>query len=215
MGLKGTFELMQAKPSSMLLVMELPGVGSIRNGYDGKIAWATNPMMGPMLIDGTALGQLRLQAHFDAQMHDPARYAVIETVGRTEFEGEDCHRVRLVAKPTEDLGEETEKLREIFEYYSVESGLLMGTESLNASPMGEMKVRSYYSDYVELGGVKTPRTVVQDAGMQKMKLVTEELSLIGFVFGMQQTEVNPPAAAARAPDSIVSLYSWPGSRRWT
>src|ERR1700675_663641 len=32
---------------------------------------------------------------------------------------------------------------------------------------------------------------------------------------MQQMEVNPPAAAARAPDSMVSAYSKPGSRRWT
>ena len=31
---------------------------------------------------------------------------------------------------------------------------------------------------------------------------------------MQHTAVNPPAAAARVPLAIVSLYSWPGSRRW-
>src|SRR5687768_15897450 len=32
---------------------------------------------------------------------------------------------------------------------------------------------------------------------------------------MQQIVVNPPAAAARVPLSRSSLYSWPGSRRWT
>src|SRR2546425_7872934 len=32
---------------------------------------------------------------------------------------------------------------------------------------------------------------------------------------MQQTAVKPPAAAARVPLAIVSLYSWPGSRRCT
>ena len=31
---------------------------------------------------------------------------------------------------------------------------------------------------------------------------------------MQQTAVNPPAAAARVPVAMSSLYSWPGSRRW-
>ena len=31
------------------------------------------------------------------------------------------------------------------------------------------------------------------------------LSAAGDVFGMQTIVVNPPAAAARAPDSIVSL----------
>src|SRR5207245_9589184 len=41
------------------------------------------------------------------------------------------------------------------------------------------------------------------------------LSGTGDVFGMQTTVVNPPAAAARAPESIVSLWLNPGSRRCT
>ncbi len=40
-------------------------------------------------------------------------------------------------------------------------------------------------------------------------------SSAGVVLGMQQTLVNPPAAAAAVPDAIVSLCSPPGSRRWT
>ena len=32
---------------------------------------------------------------------------------------------------------------------------------------------------------------------------------------MHATAANPPAAAARVPLAIVSLYSCPGSRRWT
>ena len=35
----------------------------------------------------------------------------------------------------------------------------------------------------------------------------------GFVFGIVQTAVNPPAAAARQPVLISSLYSSPGSRK--
>ena len=45
--------------------------------------------------------------------------------------------------------------------------------------------------------------------------MTVALSFTGDVFGMQQMEVNPPAAAAREPLSMVSAYSKPGSRRWT
>ncbi len=36
----------------------------------------------------------------------------------------------------------------------------------------------------------------------------------GEVFGMQQTAVNPPLAAASVPVAIVSFSSKPGSRRW-
>ena len=41
------------------------------------------------------------------------------------------------------------------------------------------------------------------------------LSFTGFVFAMQQAVVTPPAAAARLPVMISSLYSWPGSRKCT
>src|SRR3954466_6895707 len=41
------------------------------------------------------------------------------------------------------------------------------------------------------------------------------LSAAGEVFGMQTIVVNPPAAAARAPEAIVSLCDCPGSRKCT
>src|SRR3989339_668236 len=47
-----------------------------------------------------------------------------------------------------------------------------------------------------------------------MNSATVALSLTGLVLAMQQTEVNPPATAAAVPDSMVSLYSKPGSLRW-
>ncbi len=47
-----------------------------------------------------------------------------------------------------------------------------------------------------------------------MSSVTARLSLGGVVFGIAQTAVNPPAAAARVPVAMSSLYSCPGSRRW-
>ena len=48
-----------------------------------------------------------------------------------------------------------------------------------------------------------------------MNWVTAALSLTGSVLGMAQMEVKPPAAAARAPVSMVSACSLPGSRKCT
>ena len=41
------------------------------------------------------------------------------------------------------------------------------------------------------------------------------LSRAGIVFGMQQTCVKPPCAAARVPGGERLLVRLPGSRRWT
>ena len=48
------------------------------------------------------------------------------------------------------------------------------------------------------------RTAAEAAARSTMPRVTEALSFTGCVFGMQQTAVNPPRAAARVPVSIVS-----------
>ena len=53
------------------------------------------------------------------------------------------------------------------------------------------------------------------AAVTPWDVVTVAESFTGFVFGMQQTDVNPPAAAAFVPLMMSSLYSRPGSRRWT
>src|SRR5258706_2099742 len=50
---------------------------------------------------------------------------------------------------------------------------------------------------------------------ETMYSLTDRPSFQGSVFGMQATDVKPPAAAARVPLSIDSLCSCPGSRRWT
>ena len=57
------------------------------------------------------------------------------------------------------------------------------------------------------------RTLPVAFARSRINRVTEALSFTGLVFGMQQTAVNPPRAAARVPVSIVSDDSCPGSRR--
>ncbi len=48
-----------------------------------------------------------------------------------------------------------------------------------------------------------------------MNWIVPALSAGGEVLGMQTTVVKPPAAAAREPVPIVSLWVWPGSRKCT
>ena len=58
------------------------------------------------------------------------------------------------------------------------------------------------------------RTLAAAAARSTIPRVTDALSFTGCVFGIVQTAVNPPRAAARVPVSIVSDISCPGSRRW-
>ena len=49
----------------------------------------------------------------------------------------------------------------------------------------------------------------------RMNSTTLLSSIGGLVLGMHATDVTPPATAAAVPVAMVSLYSCPGSRRWT
>ena len=81
-----------------------------------------------------------------------------------------------MGKPYEGVDpEKSKKVREFFEYYEVESGLLLGTETTSSSPMGEVSVKTTYSDYKKFGDFMAPTVMVQDAGMQKMKMTTDAI----------------------------------------
>ncbi len=47
------------------------------------------------------------------------------------------------------------------------------------------------------------------------ELTTDAVSTVGTVFGIATIAQYPPAAAAAVPESMSSLYSWPGVRRCT
>src|SRR5258708_17151566 len=61
--------------------------------------------------------------------------------------------------------------------------------------------------------IGSTRALAHALARSRMNGVTLALSFTGFVFGMQQTAVSPPRAAAFVAVSMVSEDSCPGSRR--
>src|SRR5688572_33411000 len=56
-GLSGTLEIWGVAPDKMLSIQDIPGVGTIRSGYDGTVAWSINPMSGASLLTGKQVDQ--------------------------------------------------------------------------------------------------------------------------------------------------------------
>jgi hypothetical protein len=68
--------------------------------------------------------------------------------------------------------------------------------------MGESSSPARFLEIAPVGKTCTHATA---AARSLIHAIVLGLSATGEVFGMQTTVVNPPAAAARAPDSMVSL----------
>lgn len=95
-GMKGDLKVVAQAPDKMHQWITLPGIGNLEQGYDGTIGWSIDPAVGPRLLEGKELDQLKFAADFYQDLHDPAKYSSMTVVSRGPFEGEDCYEVKLV-----------------------------------------------------------------------------------------------------------------------
>lgn len=160
MGVRGEFDAVQARDGSMVMRMVVPGLGEIASGFDGEHAWSTNPMTGPRLLEGAELAQIRDDASFLASLREPPAVKSMETVGSSEAGGEKCYRVRVSWASG----------RKTHDCYSMESGLLVGTETAQLSPTGALDITTTFSDYREFGGVRMATVATQRAAGQEQVL---------------------------------------------
>jgi hypothetical protein len=175
-GLKGEMDIYSAKPNRFLLRSTMDGVGATEMGYDGEVAWMSNPMMGTSLLEGAELFALQMQADYRAQLMDPADYDVIELEGREEFASRDCHRLRLVYRAPDDpeLAEETLKMRTTTNWFDVETGLMLGQRGTQSSAQGEMEVTTTLEEYGERADYLMPVVTTQKMmGMEVVVRVTD------------------------------------------
>jgi len=163
-GISADMEIYTAPPNKMLVKIEIPAMGSISSGFDGEVGWVINPMTGPMVLEGRELEQRRQQADQLASLHPDHLVASLETVGKTDFQGHTCYKVKVVTAWDE----------EYFEYYDVESGLMVGGERTQSSSMGDIPITSIVSDYKEFDGLLVAtKSVQQMMGMEQIITVSE------------------------------------------
>jgi hypothetical protein len=79
-GLGGTLEIWGIAPDKMVSVQDIPGVGTIKSGYDGTVAWSINPMTGASLLTGKQVDQLKQQADLHAILDTDKYIQSMETV---------------------------------------------------------------------------------------------------------------------------------------
>jgi len=92
------------------------------------------------------------------------------------------------------------------------SSVIATTPACLSEPIGASSSPIRPFEIVPVGNTFTHAT---SAARSRIHAIVPGLSAAGEVFGMQTMVVNPPAAAARAPVSIVSFQPNPGSRRCT
>jgi len=168
-GLFGEISIWGAAPDKMLVEVNFPDLGvESRTGYDGEVGWSVDPMTGERLLAGGELQQLTDEADYYGDLHAADKFSEMENLGEVDFDDRVAYKLRLVYLSG----------REVFEYFDVESGRMIGVEGAQESIMGSMDVVTTLSEYQQFGDVMVPTVTVQQFGpLQTVRVSIQQVEM--------------------------------------
>jgi len=157
--LKGTLVTRYLQPNKMITVIDLPGFGEMRSGFDGTVGWSASKLQGARLMTPKELETMAREADYMKDADPLKRYDTVETTGEATIGGFDCWKVKA------KKGEESSTL-----WFEKSTGLARGVSITIETQLGKMPVTTVFTEYRDFDGIKLPtRTEVMQAGA---KLVT-------------------------------------------
>ncbi len=157
--LKGTLVTRYLQPNKMITVIDLPGFGEMRSGFDGTVGWSASKLQGARLMTPKELETMAREADYMKDADPLKRYDTVETTGEATIGGFDCWKVKA------RKGEESSTL-----WFEKSTGLARGVSITIETQLGKMPVTTVFTEYRDFDGIKLPtRTEVMQAGA---KLVT-------------------------------------------
>lgn len=146
--------------------VEMSGVGLIREGFDGEVAWSEHPVTGPGLKDGAELAEERRNADLQAVLNFRDLYPTRTVKGEVQHAGKPCWELEVV---TDDGQRRTL-------YYAVEDGFPMGSKATVPTEMGMVPMTTSVLEVGVLGGLPTAKRTRIDVGAMSMVLVVDAVT---------------------------------------
>jgi len=180
MGISGTGERFATKDDKALTVTDLPGMGTIREGSNGKVCWAQDPINGLRALSGAEAEQARLEAVWNPELRMNELYKSIELKPDPSGAGLEC----LVLTPHD--------APPVTNCYDAKTHLQVSQKGTRATPQGDTPFSSTLKDWREVGGIKMPFSVDTQAGPITF---TARLSDVKFDQALSDKMFEPPSAA--------------------
>jgi hypothetical protein len=150
-GATGTVETFEKAPNKKAMVIDIPGFGTVRQGFDGTAGWAVDPQNGLRDQTGAELAATKLESDFHRDIKLKQLYPKITVKGKEKVGDKDA--IVLEATPAEGSAEQW--------YFDSTTGLLIRADSERESPQGKMPVQVFFDQYKEVDGIKIPAVVRQ------------------------------------------------------
>ncbi|MFI4891985.1 MAG: hypothetical protein ACIAQ0_00925 [Phycisphaerales bacterium JB058] len=167
MDLTGEITISSKAPSSTLIVVDLPGMGQVVQGTDGKLVWAAQPGQRMQVLEGGQAEELKNQAQFYASIEPRKTYTEAKAVAIVEHEGTRCYKVNL----TTSWGSHQVGL------YEVETGLLRKMSVRASAESDTYTNETAFSDYQETQGIKHARRLELNNGQMQQVMTFHTVEL--------------------------------------
>jgi hypothetical protein len=164
MGVKGTYEVSQKAPDKSVTTMNLTGLGTLQQGYDGGVGWAKDPFTGLRELKGGELAATQRSAFLNPADWRKV-YKTMKVTGRTKVGAREAYVVEAAHG-----GDTPDKL-----YFDTQSGLLLRMDAVVDSPQGRIVSETTFDDYREVDGVKVSHSSRAVLGAATIILRVEEV----------------------------------------
>lgn len=163
-GLKGSVVTYVKAPNKIRVETDIEGLGKTIQGFDGKVAWSSDPIQGLRKLEGAEKAAMARNSSIVStdwkQFYSKALY-----IGKEKFGDKDVHVVELTPK-------EGKPMRQ---YFDAETFLLLKQTGVQAGAMGEMPFEAYFSDYKEFEGLKLATKQVVKVGPIEIQITMKEI----------------------------------------
>jgi hypothetical protein len=146
MGVSAPVEIYEKAPNKSLRILDIPGYGKIREGFDGAVGWSEDPQSGLREKSGAELAEAKRDAEFYLPLKFKEIYKKLSLIGRQKVGDREAYLIE--AAPAEGNPERL--------YFDIQTGLLMRQDSERETPQGKLLMETYLEDYREVEGVKEP-----------------------------------------------------------
>jgi hypothetical protein len=147
-------------------VIELPGLGKIEEGFDGKVAWEMNAIAGPRIKEGDEKSAAARAARMNSLANWNEYYKSARTIGEEVIDGHPAWKVEM--QPLEGAPETG--------FFDKESGLLVRSREVVSTALGDISAETILGDYRPVGGVLAPFSLTEKAVNQTIEMRFENIA---------------------------------------
>jgi hypothetical protein len=138
--------------------IELPGIGKVEEGFDGKTAWEMNALQGARVKDGEERAAVVRASRMSVLDTWREFYTSAKTIGSEDVDGKSAWKVEMTPK---------EGKPETF-YFDKQTMLLVRSTGIVTTALGDIPIDTRLGDYRPVDGIQTPFSMRQNAMTQTL-----------------------------------------------